>query len=247
MPSGPSRGEPKRVVELGYRRAGTAVETVQWRGGRTHGGPARTGGASPNANGADPKVDPTLTGAWSFRRRRLAPSVVAVGPRSEDRFPLALSPALAPASGSVRWWFGSEDPLLPSGGSETGSSVGRSTVGAAVPAEAEVPCLASDRSIRPMVTSLSRSSRTTDLHRTEVLNMTISKTARTVVAIPIWFEIFRSFNPLGLSVQRISPRLDDLKVPLGPESRKAARPALSTVHAFGCGHGWITQRLVDKC
>ncbi len=123
MPSGPSRGEPKRVVELGYRRAGTAVETVQWRGGRTHGGPARTGGASPNANGADPKVDPTLTGAWSFRRRRLAPSVVAVGPRSEDRFPLALSPALAPASGSVRWRFGSEDPRPPSGGSETRSSV----------------------------------------------------------------------------------------------------------------------------
>jgi len=100
-------------------------------------------------------------------------------------------------------------------------------------------------SIRPMVASLSRSSRTTDLHRTEVLNMTISKTARTVAAIPIWFEIFRSFNPLGLSVQRSSPRLDDLKVPLGPESRKAARAALSTVHAFACGHGWITQRFID--
>ena len=34
----------------------------------------------PNANGADPKVDPTLTSAWSFRRRHLAPSVVAVVP-----------------------------------------------------------------------------------------------------------------------------------------------------------------------
>ena len=59
-------------------------------------------------------------------------------------FPRALSPALAPASGSVRWRLGSEDPRPPSGGSETGSCLPL-TAGAAVPAEAEVPCLASDR------------------------------------------------------------------------------------------------------
>ena len=190
MPSGPSRGEPKRVVELGYRRAGTAVETVQWRGGRTHEGPARTGGASPNANGADPKVDPTLTGAWSFRRRRLAPSVVAAGSRPEGRFPLALSPALAPASGSVRWRFGSEDPRPPSGGSETAEF--RSGHPPLAPQTWPKPgCLAwwATGFSRPMVALLSRSSRTIDLLRTEVLGMPISKTARTGAAISIRSEI----------------------------------------------------------
>ena len=229
--------ESRPSFELGSRKGSKRSDAGLRGHRRKYGGP--------NANGADPKVDPTLTSAWSSRTRHLAPSVVAVdrairrssfrrlGHRRSHRHPVPLV-----------GWSGSEDPFRPSGSSETGSSVGLSPL--APQFRPKPKCLAwrATGSIRPMVALLSRSSRTTDLHRTEVLNMTISKTARTATAISIWFENFRSFNPLGLSVQRFLPRLDDLKVPLEPESRKLARGGLSTVHAFGCGQPCITQRLI---
>jgi hypothetical protein len=54
----------------------------------------------PNANGADPKVDPTLTGAW-IPKDTWHPVSLPAFP-IEDRIRRALSPALAPASGSVK-------------------------------------------------------------------------------------------------------------------------------------------------
>lgn len=97
-----------------------------WKGFGPAGKSAWRASRSSKANGADPKVDPTLTGAWSFRGRHLAPSVVAVGRRSCERISRALSPALAPASGSVEGFGSSRSgpkPQLavsaPSGGSET--------------------------------------------------------------------------------------------------------------------------------
>jgi hypothetical protein len=111
--------DPAPGAQTGEKARSGGADNARFEAGR---GSRR----SPHANGADPKVDPTLTGAWSFRGRHLAPSVVAVGRRSCERIPRALSPALAPASGSVGG-FGSgcsgPKPQLavpaPAGGSET--------------------------------------------------------------------------------------------------------------------------------
>lgn len=166
--------------------------------------------------------------------------------RSEDRLPRALSPALAPASGSFGWWVrGPKIPRSPSVGSETGHSVvvfrrwrripGRSLE--ALPDER--PGLA-DRWQRCFAFLF----KAIGLLRTGVLCKAIWKTARTVAAITIGFEFSRSFSLLGLSDPSFSLPLDGLKVPLGPESGKRARPGFSTFHGFCCGHGWISQPLV---
>ena len=70
--SGPSRGRL-----LTHRGSASDGLPGWWKGDVLE----RSDGT--NANGADPKVDPTLTSAWSFRRKHLAPSAVAVRLRSK--------------------------------------------------------------------------------------------------------------------------------------------------------------------
>lgn len=71
-----------------------------------------------NANGADPKVDPTLTSAWIPRDTWHPVSLPSIPGR--NRFRRALSPALAPASGSFRWSVQIRRSFpVPPGGSET--------------------------------------------------------------------------------------------------------------------------------
>jgi hypothetical protein len=106
----------------------------------------------------------------------------------EDRFGRALSPALAPASGSVRRSVRIRRSFpVPPGGSETGLPLasrlerlhrsGRSLRDASS---------ASDRRNRPMVASGWRSSRTISSLPAEALCKAISKTALTVAATPRW-------------------------------------------------------------
>lgn|GEM_PF-4960900 len=198
-----------------------------------------------NANGADPKVDPTLTGAWPFPKKGTwRPVSLPSGPdprtgfvglchRCSHRHPV-------PSGG----WSGSEDPFRPPGGSETGLPGGSSPLVLQRPAEAFRCQPLAKRRERPADGCVASRSWLVALLRTEVLNTASLKTARTVAAISIRFEFLSSFSPLGPSDPKFPPRLDDLKLPLAAESRKLARGRLSTVHAFACGHRWITQRFV---
>lgn len=124
----------------------------------------------------------------------------------EDRFRRALSPALAPASGSVRRSVRVRRPFpVPPGGSATSLPLasrlkrlhrsGRNLCDASS---------ASDRRNRSMVTSSWRSSRTISPLPAKAFCKAISKTAPANVAISKWSGKLRTFKPLGLSVQRLS-------------------------------------------
>ena len=58
------------------------------------------------------------------------------------------------------------------------------------------------------------------------------------------FEISRSFRWLDHQVRRISLRSDRMKLPVGMRFGKLTSPPFSTFHGFRCGRTWISHRFV---
>ena len=161
----------------------------------------------PNANGAGIAADPTLTDAWSCIRR---------SGRS-----LALSPVLAPASGSFQFRFRSEDHLLrlsvprPFNPWWPGLSSGFAFAEAfAIPS---IP----DRIDRPIMMLLSRSYHRFSQLRAETLREKPSWTAWTDIITPGRFKISTDFRPLSRLSEKVSRLSDDLRLLPIAESGKA--------------------------
>lgn len=162
------------------------------------------------ANGADPKVDPTLTGAWSFPKKGAwrpvslpldrSRSGAVTGARTGIRFRPELGSALLGAEAPGRWSPRHQAvprPIFRSG---------RLRWTAYAPAEALAVCR---RGERPGKTGrwqrcFAFLSNDRPCLGPKSFAWTVSKTARTVAAISIGRQKLRTFKPLGWSVQRLS-------------------------------------------
>jgi hypothetical protein len=177
--------------------------------------------------------------------RRLAPSVVAVRSPIEDRFP---SGSVTGARTGIRFRLAvGPDPEILSCSARRfrdRTSIGLPPRTAASLWPKPPRCPLGERPDDRSMVACRRPSQAISLLLAEALCKTISKTARTVPPSRKTLRNLGTFKPLGLSVQWLSRPSDDLKVHLGTESRKHARPRFSTVPAFRCGHEWITQRFV---
>lgn len=161
--------------------------------------------ARPNANGAGIAADPTLTSAWSsFRVPPGGGSLPeALGARCLSACPKArvLSPALAPASGSIvgRSAIPGLDPFLPTLGSIDFPAAVRSLEGRSFRfPSAEASVSLHSRPVSPgRVSELPHPGHQVGLRLAEAFCKQPSQVAGTVAGTSVVLEILWFFNPFG--------------------------------------------------
>ena len=177
-------------------------------------------------------------------RKRLAPGVSASRPA--NRTCLLLSPALAPASGSV---VGDGDPKIAHHAfrrfRDRAITVGRSSRTVLRGLRLAIPRLTTGSSgpCRPCFRVLLE--RCT-CFRSKPSAGTPRRPRGQWPPCRIGLKIFKVFRSLDRRTRSFSRRSDELRLRPESESRKLASPRFSTVPRFRCGHGWITQRFVAE-